>query len=137
MLNQILIQCQHLLHLTHFNFLKCEFEKTKANALHFMNKIWCLSKLTHCNLDNIFRYDILFKNMTVISQSIECLSIVNTYRPLSILFDILKCTPRLRQVRANAITFNGSEHCFIINIFNEYFILRFNAFDETSFSKFT
>jgi hypothetical protein len=102
-LNQILIQCRHLPYLTHLNLLKCNFEKKETDVLHFMNNIWCLSKLTHCNLDRIFLNEILLKDMSVISQSIEYLSLENIYCPLDILFYLFKYTPRLRLLRVNDV----------------------------------
>ncbi|CAF2742766.1 unnamed protein product [Rotaria sp. Silwood2] len=95
-LNEILLQCHHLPYLIHLNVIKCNFDQREREILYLINNIWSLSKLTHCNLDNIFVSKLLFTSMPTISQSIEYLSMKNIYCPLSILFNLFQCTPCLR-----------------------------------------
>ncbi len=62
-------------HLTVLNFHQCHFEYDVKKVLTVMNGIWSLSNLTHCCLDLFdgFYYNLI--SPTIISCSIQNLSI--------------------------------------------------------------
>ena len=93
--------------LTHIKFSQCYFSYRENDVLNMMNSIWSLPKLTHCHLDILFRWTFSLTTPTVISSSIESLSILNiscTPNQLTLLY---QHTIRLRHLCVKVNTDSG------------------------------
>ncbi|CAF4027271.1 unnamed protein product [Rotaria sp. Silwood1] len=98
---QLMNECQHLHSLIYLKFSQCKFRHEKTTICCLLSSIWCLPKLTYCYLDIYFNgkeYCIL---PTMISTSLQHLTIQwATYR-LTDLAHIFQCTPYLQYLDAN------------------------------------
>ncbi len=119
-LNKITFQCRHLPHLIHLNIIKCYFfQLEKSTALELLNNIWSLSKLTHCNLNNIQTSKDYYYEISSISSSIQYLSIENNQCELRSLYHLFKCTPYLKRLCTTITSYNLYEQLkFIIPLMN-------------------
>ncbi|CAM4829041.1 unnamed protein product [Rotaria magnacalcarata] len=93
----ITLDCFYLPYLTHLKFIKCHFtSNTSPNEL-FVN-IWNLKQLTHCTLDIIFEHAFNSATFSIISKSIEYLSIKNFTFSSTELAYLLHSVPSLRHL---------------------------------------
>lgn len=66
--------CFYLTYLTHLKIIGCNFTNDK-DPKQLIYNIWHLSNLTHCTLDMIFGWRLSFSGLSIISKSIQYLSI--------------------------------------------------------------
>ncbi len=97
-MKKIMIEWCHLPYLTHLKFSECYFRYKGEDVLRMVNSIWSLSKLTHCHFDITFRWIRSFTAPTVISSSLESLSIQGIDCPLNVLTRLFLHTNRLRHL---------------------------------------
>ncbi|CAF2052629.1 unnamed protein product [Rotaria magnacalcarata] len=110
-LNKIIYQCRHLPCLTHLNIIKSnDRERRINNSVDFLNNIWSLSTLTHCNLSGLYADEALLLNISIVSPRIEYLSIQNIPCTLNCLSHLLKFTPRLRQLCTTIYSYLLNDH---------------------------
>jgi hypothetical protein len=97
-INRILTDLQRISHLTVLNFHQCQFEYDLKRFLIIMNGIWSLSNLTHCSLDLFggFYRDLI--SPTIISCSIQNLSIKGLKCGLEVLSLLYDHTPSLQNL---------------------------------------
>ncbi|CAF3986983.1 unnamed protein product [Rotaria sordida] len=106
-MNKILLDLSHLSNITHLTFDECYFAYDEAEALTFMNIIWSLPKLTHSYMKIQFKSHIYFPISTIISSTIEHLSIsdiepqFNEMTHYHILVNFFKYTPNLCQLKVD------------------------------------
>jgi len=94
-MNKMMIEWSHLYNLTHLKLIKCHSSFEHTGTTRLSNTIWSLPKLTHCYVDTD-RY--VFHIPTMISSSIECVSILGYCCRLNELIQLLKKTPHLRSL---------------------------------------
>ncbi|CAF1359005.1 unnamed protein product [Rotaria sp. Silwood1] len=102
-LNQIIVQCHELLHLTHLNIMIHNNQDPEENFRDAINNIWSLPKLTHCYLDIQYPYATWLLEMTMISQSITYLSTKSICYSSYSLLHLFKHTPRLERLHIGSI----------------------------------
>ena len=95
---QIISQCHHIPSLTHLSFIKCNFSQDEKDFQYFINTIWSLPKLTHCKLDYTLPSHGLLTQISIISHSIQCLSMKTIHCDMHTLSHLSKYTPNLRQL---------------------------------------
>jgi hypothetical protein len=78
--------------------------------MDLFNNIWSLSKLRHCNLSGIQTDEISLWRISIISLSIEYLSIENIPCNLNCLSHIFKYTPCLQQLCATVYSYSFDDH---------------------------
>ena len=88
-LRKFMHDCRHLAHLTHLKIVRCHTEY--MSSVDFSNSLWGLAKLTHCCLDMQDE----FRTPTIVSLSIEYLSISCRSWQLSQTTHLYQQTPRL------------------------------------------
>ena len=98
LMKNIMMTWSNLPYLTHIKFSQCYFSYRENDVLHMMNSIWSLPKLTHCYLDIMFRWTFSLTLPTVISSSIESLSILNIACTPNQLTHLYQHTIRLRHL---------------------------------------
>jgi hypothetical protein len=96
-LNRIILECQDLLYFTHLSIIKCNF-KEQDDFSYLIKNIWNLPKLKYCKIDHQFPYGLKFTNDTIISLSIENLSVENFNFDLNDLSNLFQSTPSLRHL---------------------------------------
>ncbi|CAF4176111.1 unnamed protein product [Rotaria sp. Silwood2] len=96
----MLIQTYDPAHLVCFNLTDYGYGG-KQNIVCLLNNIWCLPKLKHCDLDFIHAPDRSFIGPTIISLSIEYLSIKNMEIYPRDVYNLFEHTPRLQHFHAN------------------------------------
>ena len=97
---KIIDECHHLCNLTHLKFYSCGFHGKQSDIQFIVNRIWTLSKLTHCTFDIFIIGDLPFFCMPQsISTSIEYLymSMENEVRSNQII-QLFEHTPCLKQL---------------------------------------
>jgi hypothetical protein len=95
-INRMMIEWQYPIDLTHLNIKHCQILNDWNIIDSLINNIWSLNKLTHCYLDiNVIDEDYSIVP-TIISLSLECLSIKNLRSNVEELIHLFKFTPRLR-----------------------------------------
>ncbi|CAF3349212.1 unnamed protein product [Rotaria socialis] len=110
-LNKIIYQCRHLPYLTHLNIIKSTDRERRINSLvDFLNNIWSLSALTHCNLSGLYADEALLLTISIVSPRIKCLSIQNIPCTLNCLSHLLKFTPRLQQLCTTIYSYLVNDH---------------------------
>ncbi|CAF1200181.1 unnamed protein product [Rotaria sordida] len=109
-LYKIIYQCRYLPHLTHLNIVKYDDEERQENIVDLLNNIWSLSTLTHCNLNGLQTNEIRLLNISIISSSIEYLSIENIPCNLNCLSHLFKFTPRLQQFCTTLYSYSRNDH---------------------------
>ncbi|CAF1084406.1 unnamed protein product [Rotaria sordida] len=101
--NQLIIQCNHLLYLTHLNMIKCCFNYRDNEIQSLMNNIWNLPKLTHCIIDQITSRKIRLTNINIISSSIKYLTLGKITCDFKDLTYLCKYTTYLKKISINLI----------------------------------
>jgi len=99
-MNQIIIQCRCLSNLHRLHINNC----CVANV---NNNIWNLPKLTHCTINDIAIKDAWLSKISVVSLSIEYLSINNIDGYSNILQHLFEITPRLQRLDINVCCWLG------------------------------
>ncbi|CAF0863800.1 unnamed protein product [Rotaria sordida] len=95
-LMKILDQCHHLCYLTHLNISDCYFRANQVNFQLFVNSIWSLPKLIHCNFAVETEEQKLFFTPTKISLSLQNISIGINELKLNQINQLFKSTPHLK-----------------------------------------
>ncbi|CAF3677555.1 unnamed protein product [Rotaria sp. Silwood1] len=103
-LNKLILQCRELSYLTHLYISINTYQDPAENFHDFINNIWSLPNLTHCHLDIIHPYAIQLIQMSVISQSINYLSIQNINYDLHSLSHLLLHTTYLQRLHIYGIS---------------------------------
>ncbi|CAF3778536.1 unnamed protein product [Rotaria sp. Silwood1] len=96
--------CFYLPYLTHLKIVECNFPNEK-DPKQLIYNIWHLNNLTHCTLDMTFEWRLSFCGLSIISKSIEYLSIKDYIFSSLELTHLLTLTPYLRHL---CITFGES-----------------------------
>ncbi|CAF1281179.1 unnamed protein product [Adineta steineri] len=99
-LTKIIDECHHLYNLTHLKFYSCRFHGNESDLQFIVNRIWTLSKLTHCTFDILIIGELPFFCMPQsISTSIQYLdiSIENEVRSNEII-QLFEHTPSLKHL---------------------------------------
>ncbi|CAF4799796.1 unnamed protein product [Rotaria sp. Silwood1] len=111
-LYKIIYQCRYLSHLTHLNIIKYDDddEDKQENTLDLLNNIWSLLTLTHCNLNGLQIDEIWLLSISIISLSIEYLSIENIPCNLNSLSHLFKFTPYLQQLCVTVYSYSRNDH---------------------------
>jgi len=95
-INRMMIEWQYPIHLTHLNITHCQVLNDWNIVYSLINNIWSLPKLTHCQLDiNVIDEDYILLP-TVISSTLESLSIKSIHCNFEELVHLFEHTPRLR-----------------------------------------
>ncbi|CAF1582181.1 unnamed protein product [Adineta ricciae] len=97
-LQQLMVQCSSLLCLCRLKFYKCHIALSEEESTDFFDKIWSLPKLTYCYFDICFAFENFFPNPTVVSTSLQYLTITDircSFVPLS---RLCQHTPNLHQL---------------------------------------
>lgn len=97
-LNQITSQLRALPHLSH---LRLGIENSQDRELHFrdfINHIWSLPALTHCDLDIIYPYSAWLLNISETSSSLLHLSLKHIDCHAGTLASVFQHTPHLRRL---------------------------------------
>jgi hypothetical protein len=97
-IKKIVLQCHDLPHLTQLNFIDCFLKFNRKILLDILNHIWSLSKLKHCQLGFEFEYDDRFPMPTIVSNSIEYLSIRYIYLHVVKLARLFRYTPNIQHL---------------------------------------
>jgi hypothetical protein len=95
-MNKILLDLSYLFNISHLNFDECCFTYDEINALTFVNIIWSLPKLTHCYIKIQFQLQIYFPIPTIVSSTIEYLSISDIEPQFNQMTRLFDNTPRLQ-----------------------------------------
>jgi hypothetical protein len=85
-------------HLTHLYLIQCYFSFDPKTLFNIMNDIWSLSDLRHCSLDLSFESDCYLITPTIISCSIQYLSIRGFRCGLENLHHLYEHTPFLQNL---------------------------------------
>ncbi|CAF2746096.1 unnamed protein product [Rotaria sp. Silwood2] len=109
-MNKILLDLPYLSNITHLTFEECCFAYDDMNALTFITIIWSLPKLTHCYMKIQFKPQIYFPIPTVISSTIEHLSIRDIEPKFNEMSRLLEKIPNLRHISID-FHFNFSAGC--------------------------
>jgi hypothetical protein len=92
-INRMMIEWPYL---THLNITNCQVLNDWNIGYTLIDNIWSLPKLTHCQLDINVIGETYFIVPTVISLTLESLSIKNMHCDLEELISLFEYTPRLR-----------------------------------------
>jgi hypothetical protein len=101
-INGIIIQCHHLSHLNHLNLINCYLDKRRNNIATMIDNIWSLPKLTHCTINDIIIEARWLYKLSVISSSIEFLSIKKIDGDINILYYLFKYLPCLQRLNVDS-----------------------------------
>ncbi|CAF4168877.1 unnamed protein product [Rotaria sp. Silwood2] len=96
--------CFYLPYLTHLKIIECNFTNDK-DPKQLIYNIWHLNNLTHCTLDMTFELRLSFCGLSIISKSMEYLSIKDYIFSSIELTHLLSLTPYLQHL---CITFGES-----------------------------
>lgn len=110
LMNKILVDLPGLSNITHLTFEECCFSYDEANALTFVDTIWSLPKLTHCFIKVQFNPQVYFPIPTIISSTIEHLTISDIEPQYSKITHLFKTMPRLQYLSID-FHFNFSDEC--------------------------
>ncbi|CAF5129722.1 unnamed protein product, partial [Rotaria sp. Silwood1] len=101
-IDQIILELHQLPYLTHLNIIQCNLELKYGRKIVALNEIWSLKKVTHCNFDHCHGLSIQLAQISVISQTIEYLSI-DTSDHFRNLTQLIHYTPNLQRFNWNLI----------------------------------
>ncbi|CAF2982610.1 unnamed protein product [Rotaria sp. Silwood2] len=113
-LKRIMFELCHLPLLTKLNFYQCYFRNHPKYQLKFVNDIWSLPKLVRLNLNILPEYKCSFPVPTVISSSIEYLSVTGVYYESNQIDHLFQTTPRLRSLQVEMTCTTSNEHLSIV-----------------------
>jgi hypothetical protein len=95
---KLLDQCQHLSHLNHFKLYSCSLSNSSVDYQLIVNKVWSLPKLTHCYFNIDINKNRNFFVSTIISRSLEYVTIFPRALQWSQITELLEYTPRLKHL---------------------------------------
>jgi len=95
-------QLENLPTLTHLDIIQCCLPCDRINILNFIDRIWSLPKLVYCNLDIYLQDEGYFVAPTVISSSIEYVSIKGLLFELNETNLLFENTPCLHYLKAHS-----------------------------------
>jgi hypothetical protein len=98
---KLLDKCHYLNSLTHLNFFSCSCSNRDADFQLIVDKIWSLAKLTHCNFGIDIGEGAIFCLPTIISSTLEYLTIFFNSLELNQLNQLFDYTPRLKDLSVN------------------------------------
>ncbi len=105
-MDRIFSQLKHLSTLTYLSIIQCCLPYSQLNISFFFNSIWNLPKLAYCNLDIYLQSEEHFVAPTMISSSLEYLSIKGLlfeFDQINLLFERTPCL-RYLKVDNNHVT---------------------------------
>ncbi|CAF3722338.1 unnamed protein product [Rotaria sp. Silwood1] len=105
-MNNIIIECYDLPHLTHLKIVKCDSVFGRMNAVHLFNNIWSLPKLTDCR----FSIQENFHIPTVIVPFLKHLSIQKHYCHFNELNQLFERTPHIQSLCLLLNHLNDDQH---------------------------
>lgn len=97
-LTQITYELSQLHSLTKLNWYECFLPTNPNYQLKFMNQLWSLPKLSELNLHIEPEYKYSFVAPTIISFSIEHISITGVYYKAKTIANLLKTTPNIQSL---------------------------------------
>ncbi|CAF2747050.1 unnamed protein product [Rotaria sp. Silwood2] len=138
---ELLNKCHELDSLTCLNINHCHFSTEQANFSLIIDKIWHLPKLTDCHFHNIIRRPYYFRVPTIISPSLECVTIFHSELSSNQINRLFDYTPRLKSLSAIVRNLNSEDHITsphskLIQL-NMYFSYHINASNITYFLQST
>jgi hypothetical protein len=107
-INQIIVQCRYLLYLNHFNLIDCLVNQYSNDTTAMMNNIWNLPKLTHFTINNLTKTGSCLYKLSVVSLSIEYVSINTMSNDGPMLNHLFEYTPCLQRLHINNTCWNSS-----------------------------
>ncbi|CAF1421777.1 unnamed protein product [Rotaria sp. Silwood1] len=111
LINNIIYDCSHLIYL---KISKCNFDDNIDKAQICVNNIWNLKNLKYCYLDISFFNDYYIPLPTIISVSLENLSIANDSFNINDLICLFQHTPNIKNVNLRIQdTSNNEQFSFI------------------------
>ncbi|CAF4183647.1 unnamed protein product, partial [Rotaria sp. Silwood2] len=117
LINNIIRNCPHLIYL---KISKCNFDDNMEKAQFCVNNIWNLTKLKYCYLDIPFYNDFYIPLPTIISLSLENLSIANDLFNINDLIRLFRHTPNIRNLNLKIQdTSNDEQFPFIIPLLSK------------------
>ena len=128
---ELLNKCRQLDSHTCLNVNHCHFRIEKADFSLIIDKIWSLLKLTDCHFYNIFTRPYYFRVPTIISTSIECVTIFHSELSSDRINQLFKYTPRLKRLSMQVMNLSEnndkiSPHSKLIQLYM-YFIYPTNV----------
>jgi hypothetical protein len=97
---KFLDECHNLSSLTHLYIYSCLLSISQVDCQLIVDKIWRLPKLTNCDVDINFNEQQIFCVPTIISSSIQCVSIFHGELQWTQINRLFKHTPRLKYLFA-------------------------------------
>ncbi|CAF4000072.1 unnamed protein product [Rotaria sordida] len=94
---KILGECRYLNNFTHLDLHSCSFQNYQVAFQSIVNQIWSLPKLTNCYFDILIDRQ-LFCLPTIISLSLECITIFYYEFEMNQINQLLEYTPRLKRL---------------------------------------
>ncbi|CAF3677600.1 unnamed protein product [Rotaria sordida] len=113
-LNEIIVQCNHLTYLTDLKLIKCYFNSEENDFHCLINNIWNLPKLRKCLLDQINSRKIRLNELSMMSSSIEELSLERMICSLKDLSNLFEHSPCLGRLTVNNISCSKFEQLEIV-----------------------
>ena len=105
---QIIDECYHLNNLTHLNLTYDCCLHDQVDFQLIMNKIWSLSKLTHCCFEVSGFEKQIFCPPTILTKSLENICTHGFDFKLTDLYRLFEYTPRLKRIRTHIILFGDN-----------------------------
>jgi hypothetical protein len=110
---KLLDQCQQLCHLTHLNFYSCSFSKFSADPQLIVDKIWSLPKLISCQFGIEIEQQKIFCLPTIISSTLQDLSIFENELQSDQIYRLSDYTPRLKRLFAFVRDLNNNDSVIV------------------------
>jgi hypothetical protein len=107
---KLLDECRHLNNLTHLKLHYCSFQNDQIDLQSMVNNIWSLPKLTHCYFGMTIKQRCCFCMPTVISSSLECITLFQHEFEMNQINQLLEYTPRLKHL----------SECYLTSINDNY-----------------
>ncbi|CAF2746998.1 unnamed protein product [Rotaria sp. Silwood2] len=136
---ELLDKCHQLNNFTCLNVNHCHFPKEESNFSLIIDKIWSLPKLTDCHFRNIITRSYYFRVPTIISTSIEHVTIFHSELSSDKINQLFNYTPRLKRLSMIVMSlpnnnYISSLHSKLIQLYM-YFLYRINASTMPDFLK--
>ncbi|CAF1684293.1 unnamed protein product [Rotaria sp. Silwood1] len=95
---KVLNECRHLNNLTHLKLHSCSFGNDQVDFQSIVNHIWSLPKLTNCYFGITVKNQRRFCVPTIISSSLECITLFLSELTMNQINRLFEYTPRLKRL---------------------------------------
>ncbi|CAF1034911.1 unnamed protein product [Didymodactylos carnosus] len=109
-LMKIVEGCHHLCNLTHLELLYCYLQDKQIDFQLIVNHIWSLPKLIHCTIGIAIKGQCLFRTPTIISSSLEYVSIERIQIKLDQINQLFEYTPSLKCLSISVPSFIDNDY---------------------------